>query len=96
MNIYILFLDKLNEPLLAPCGNLNINILSNNIKTVGFENIQVYRTIPHSNLKTNLNVVLDQIKDQIGVIFFSPSGFRAILDLIPNQLFNQMYVSINV
>lgn len=93
---FVLFLDKLNEPLLAPCGNLNINILSNNIKTVAFDNVQVYRTIPHSNLKTNLNMLLNQLKDQIGVVFFSPSGFRAILDLIPNELFNKLHVSINV
>jgi len=74
---------------------MNINILSNNIKTVKFENIEVYRTIPHNNLKTNLNMVLNQIKNQIGVIFFSPSGFHAILELIPKRLFNQIYVSIN-
>lgn len=83
---------ELSKPLLAPCGNLNINILSDNIKTVKFENIEVYRTIPHNNLKTNLNMVLNQIKDQIGAIFFSPSGFRAILDLMPKQLFSQLYI----
>ncbi|XP_022164048.1 uroporphyrinogen-III synthase-like [Myzus persicae] len=83
---------ELSKPLLAPCGNLNINILSDTIKTVKFENIEVYRTIPHNNLRTNLNMVLNQIKDQIGVIFFSPSGFRAILDLIPKQLFSQLHI----
>jgi len=41
-------------------------------------------------------MVLNQIKDQIGVIFFSPSGFRAILDLTPKQLFSQFHVSIRV
>jgi len=41
-------------------------------------------------------MVLNQIKDQIGVIFFSPSGFRAILDLMPKQLFSQLHVSIRV
>lgn len=73
---------------------MNINILSDSIKTVEFENIEVYRTIPHNKLKTNLDMVLSQIKDQIGVIFFSPSGFRAICDLMPKQLFNQIHVSI--
>lgn len=82
--------------MLAPCGNLNINILSNNIKNVEFENIEVYQTIPHSHLKTNLNLILNQIKvHNIGVIFFSPSGFHAILDLIPKQLFSKIHVSIN-
>lgn len=85
----------MNKPLLTPCGNLNINILSSNIKTVQFENIEVYRTIPHSNLKRNLDMVLNQIKDEIGVMFFSPSGFRAVLDLIPKQLFSKVHVSIN-
>lgn len=41
-------------------------------------------------------MVLNQIKDQIGVIFFSPSGFRAILDLMPKQLFSKLHVSIRV
>jgi len=41
-------------------------------------------------------MVLNQIKDQIGVIFFSPSGFRAILDLMPKQLFSQLHVSIRI
>lgn len=74
---------------------MNINILNNNIKTVEFENVEVYRTIPHNNLKINVNMVLNQIKNQIGFIFFSPSGFHAILELIPKQLFSQIYVSIN-
>jgi len=82
--------------LLAPCGNLNLNILSDNIKTVKFENVEVYRTIPHNNLKTNLNMVLNQIKGQIGVIFFSPSGFRAIVDLMSKELFGKLHVSIRV
>jgi len=86
----------LNEPLLAPCGNLNINILANNIKTVQFENVEIYRTIPHSDLKTNLNVILNQIINQIAVIFFSPSGFRAILTLVPKHLFSKIHVSINI
>lgn len=80
--------------MLAPCGNLNINILSSNIKTVEFDNVEVYQTRPHNNLKTNLNLVLNKIEDQIGVIFFSPSGFCAFLDLIPKQLFQKMHVSI--
>lgn len=80
--------------MLAPCGNLNINILSSNIKNVEFDNIEVYQTRPHNNLKTNLNLVLNEIEDQIGVIFFSPSGFYALLDLIPKQLFHKMHVSI--
>ncbi|KAE9539980.1 hypothetical protein AGLY_005232 [Aphis glycines] len=84
--------NELSKPLLAPCGNLNLNILSDNINTVKFENIEVYRTIPHNNLKTNLEILLSQIKNQIGVIFFSPSGFRAILDLMPKQLFSQLYI----
>jgi len=58
--------------------------------------VEVYRTIPHNNLKTNLNMVLSQIKNEIGVIFFSPSGFRAILDLLPKQLLSQTHVSITV
>jgi len=74
---------------------MNINILNNNIKTVEFENIEVYQTIPHKNLKTNLNMILNQIKNQIGVIFFSPSGFHAILELIPKQLISQIFVSIH-
>jgi len=41
-------------------------------------------------------MALNQIKGQIGVIFFSPSGFRAILDLMPKELFNQLHVSIRV
>lgn len=81
--------------MLAPCGNLNINILSKNINTVEFENVEIYRTIPHNDLKKNLNAVLNQIKKQIGVIFFSPSGFYTVLDLIPNHLFSQLHVSIN-
>lgn len=92
--IKIKILDELTKSLLAPCGNMNINILSNNIKTVEFDNIEVYRTIPHNNLKTNLDMVLNKIKSQIGVIFFSPSGFHAICDLMPKQLFNQIHVSI--
>jgi len=83
---------ELNEPLLAPCGNLNINILANNIKTVQFENVEIYRTIPHSDLKTNLNVILNQISNQIAVIFFSPSGFRAILTLVPKHLFSKIHI----
>ncbi|XP_060851560.1 uroporphyrinogen-III synthase-like [Rhopalosiphum padi] len=90
--IPIILKYELSKPLLAPCGNLNLNILSDNIKTVKFENIEVYRTIPHNNLKTNLNMLLSQIKNQIGVIFFSPSGFRAILDLMPKQLFSQLHI----
>lgn len=74
---------------------MNINILSSNIKSVEFENIEVYRTIPHRDLKTNLNMVLNKIKNKIGIIFFSPSGFHAILDLIPNELLSQVHVSIN-
>lgn len=66
------------------------------MKTVEFENIEIYRTIPHNDLKKNLNSVLNQIKKQIGVIFFSPSGFYAIFDLIPKQLFSQLHVSINI
>lgn len=93
--MYIYFSDELNKPLLAPCGNMNINILSKNIKTIEFENIEIYRTIPHNDLKKNLNAVLNQIQKQIGVIFFSPSGFYTILDLIPKGLFNQLHVSIN-
>lgn len=85
----------MNKPLLVPCGNLNINILSSNIKSVEFENIEVYRTVPHGDLKTNLNIVLNQIKNKIGIIFFSPSGFHAILDLMPKHLLTQVYVSIN-
>lgn len=88
-----LILDELNEPLLAPCGNLNLNILADNINTVKLENIEVYRTIPEINLKSNLNMALNQIKNQIGAIFFSPSGFRAITDLMPKHLFSQMHVS---
>lgn len=72
---------------------MNINILSDNIKTVEFENIEVYRTIPHKNVKTNLDMVLSQIKGQIGVVYFSPSGFRATYDLMPKQLFNRIHVS---
>lgn len=94
--MFLFFLDELKNPLLAPCGNLNINILSNNLKTVKFENIEVYRTIPHSNLNTNLNVTLNQIKNQIGCVFFSPSGFHAILDLIPKQLFSRIHVCIKI
>lgn len=90
--IPIILKYELSKPLLAPCGNLNLNILSDNIKTVKFENIEVYQTIPHNNLKTNLDILLSQIKNQIGVIFFSPSGFRAILDLMPKQLFSQLYI----
>ncbi|XP_027842718.1 uroporphyrinogen-III synthase-like isoform X1 [Aphis gossypii] len=90
--IPIILKYELSKPLLAPCGNLNLNILSDNINTVKFENIEVYRTIPHNNLKTNLDILLSQIKNQIGVIFFSPSGFRAILDLMPKQLFSQLYI----
>lgn len=74
---------------------MNINILSSNIKSVEFENIEVYRTVPHRDLKTNLNMVLNKIKNKIGIIFFSPSGFHAILDLIPNELLSQVHVSIN-
>jgi len=91
---FLSFPGKLNKPLLAPCGNLNINILSSNIKSVDFENIEVYRTIPHKNLKTNFNILLNQIKNQIGLVFFSPSGFRAIIDLIPKQLLSKIHVSI--
>lgn len=94
--MFLIFSDELNKPLLAPCGNLNINILSKNINTVQFENIEIYRTIPHNDLKKNLNTVLNQIKKQIGVIFFSPSGFHTILDLIPKHLFNQLHVSISI
>ncbi|XP_025194912.1 uroporphyrinogen-III synthase-like [Melanaphis sacchari] len=90
--IPIILKYELSKPLLAPCGNLNLNILSDNIKTVKFDNIEVYRTIPHNNLKTNLSMLLSQIKSQIGVIFFSPSGFRAIIDLMPKQLFNQLHI----
>lgn len=41
-------------------------------------------------------MVLSQIKNQIGVIFFSPSGFRAILDLMPKELFTKIHVSIKL
>jgi len=37
-------------------------------------------------------MVLNQIKDQLGIIFFSPSGFRAVLELIPKQLFNKTHI----
>lgn len=91
---FILFLDEINKPLLTPCGNLNLNILADNIKTIKFENIEIYRTKPKSNLKDYLNMALNQIKNQIGAIFFSPSGFHAILNLMPKHLFSQIHVSI--
>ncbi|XP_025411566.1 uroporphyrinogen-III synthase-like isoform X2 [Sipha flava] len=90
--IPIILKYELTKSLLAPCGNMNINILSDNIKTVEFENIEVYRTIPHKNLKTNLDVVLSKINDQIGVVYFSPSGFRATCDFMPKQLLNQIHI----
>lgn len=75
---------------------MNINILADNIKTVEFENVEIYRTIPHNNLNENLNIALNQIKNQIGVLFFSPSGFRAVSNLMSKQLLNQLLVSINM
>lgn len=40
-------------------------------------------------------MVLNQVKNKIGIIFFSPSGFRAILNLMPKELLSRVYVSIN-
>ncbi|XP_050533136.1 uroporphyrinogen-III synthase [Daktulosphaira vitifoliae] len=83
--IPILSKYELTKPLLAPCGNLNLNILSDNLKSIKLENVEVYRTISHSNLENNLRTTLDQIHNEIGLIFFSPSGFQASIKLIPEN-----------
>ncbi|XP_050437494.1 uroporphyrinogen-III synthase-like [Adelges cooleyi] len=83
---------ELSKPLLAPCGNLNLNILADNLNTVKLENVEIYRTVPHSDLEKNLKLAFDTIKYRIGLVFFSPSGFQACIKLIPKEFVNKLHI----
>lgn len=88
--------DKYDKPLLMPCGNLHDrndeNILKSNNISVKY--IEVYDTGQCDDLECRLKDLFSFEKEPKILVFFSPSGVRAVLPHIPNLYERKFSVSL--
>ncbi|XP_075216102.1 uroporphyrinogen-III synthase-like [Lycorma delicatula] len=79
----IILQHNLQRPVLIPCGNLNRDVISTILKDNGVssDNVQVYETIPHPDLESNLKKVTEDFSFSV-IIYFSPSGMNATIPLL--------------
>jgi uroporphyrinogen-III synthase len=75
--------NNLIKPFLFPCGNQKQDILGSNLRanSIQLESIEVYETIPHSNLQNAIRG-LEKEKEIHYIVYFSPTGVKFSLPFI--------------
>lgn len=71
---------RLEQPFLFPCGNLKQDTLQSKLVDYGYtvDPLEVYETVAHSELETNLKDAFQQEGGIQYIAFFSPSGVTAV------------------
>lgn len=87
---------KDQKPLLYPCGNIRRDLLPKKLKDkdIEYKEITVYETVTREDVCTEIQELVQKQGLPVYVVYFSPSGVKATLNLFEEDWFKKDLVRV--